>query len=106
MRPRHAGLGVIGNRKRRNAAEVFECMYVSLQPRLHLLIARGLGPGIAAGAERGHEQRSLPRYACVPVIDRNRRARPIDEHLLARLVFLPQHHIELRAPTLVQLAKA
>ena len=106
MRLGHAGLGVIGNRERRNAAEVLERMHVSAQPRFHLLIARGLGPGVAAGAQRGHEQRRLPGNAGVPVIDRNRRACPIDEHLLARLVLLPQHHVELRPPTLVQLAEA
>ena len=85
--------------------KVFEGVHVHPQPRFHLLVARGLGPGVAAGAERGHEQRRLPSLAGVTVINRNRRARPIDEHLLARLVLLAQHHVELRAPALVQLAE-
>jgi hypothetical protein len=32
--------------------------------------------------------------------------RPIDEHLLAGFVFLPEHHVELGTPALVQLAEA
>jgi hypothetical protein len=42
----------------------------------------------------------------MPVVHRNRRARTIDEHLLADLVLLTKHHIKLRAPTLIQLAEA
>src|SRR5678816_1400751 len=38
MRLGNASLGVIGDRNRWNAAEVFERMHVSAQPRLHLLI--------------------------------------------------------------------
>jgi hypothetical protein len=102
----HTGLGVVGNHQRRNAAKVLEGMHVRAQPRLHLLIARGLGPGVGTGAERGHEQGSLPGQAGVPVVHRNRRAGPIHKHLLAGFVLLPQHHIEFRAPTLVQLAEA
>jgi hypothetical protein len=48
----------------------------------------------------------LPGDAGVPVIYRNRRARPIDKHLLARLVLLTQNHIELRAPRLRHLRSA
>ena len=40
MRLGHAGLGVVGNGQRRNAAEVFEGVHVAAQPRFHLLIAR------------------------------------------------------------------
>lgn len=63
-------------------------------------------PGVAARTERSHEQRGWPRHACVPIVHRNRRTSPIDEHLLTRLVLLTQHYVELRAPTLVQLAEA
>ena len=63
MRLGHAGLGVVGNRQRRNAAKVFEGVHVTAQPRFHLLIARGLGPGVGTGAQRGHEQRRLPSFA-------------------------------------------
>src|ERR1700682_1887356 len=38
-------------------------------------------------------------------MDRNRRARPIDEYLLAGFVLLSQHHVELGSPPLVQLAE-
>ena len=81
-------------------------MHVGAQPRFHLLVARRLGPGVAARTQRGDEQRRRPSLAVVPVIDRYRRTGPIDKHLLARLVLLPQHHIEFGAPALVQLAEA
>jgi hypothetical protein len=55
MSLRHTGLGVIWNHQRWNASEVFERMHVRPQPRFHLLIARGLRPGVTAGPERGHE---------------------------------------------------
>src|SRR5690242_14639986 len=102
----HASLGVIRNCDRRNTAEMLKRMDMSAQPGFHLLVPRGLCPGVTAGAQRGHEQGGLPCDACVPVIYRNRRSRPIDKHLLARLVLLAQYHVELRPPTLVQFAEA
>ena len=100
------GLGVVRNRQRRNAAEVFKGVHVGAQPRLHLLIARSLCPGVGTGAQRGHEQWRLPGEAGVAIPNRNRRAGPIHEHLFPGFVFLPQNHVELRSPALVQLAEA
>jgi hypothetical protein len=101
----HAGSGVVRNHQRRNAAEVLERMHVRPQPRFHLLVARGLSPGVGARAQRGHKQLRWPCLAGVTVVHRNRRARPVHEHLLAGFVLLPQHHVKLRAPALVQLAE-
>src|ERR1700736_3318593 len=106
MRPGYTGFSVVGNRERWNPAEMLEGMHVGLQPSFHLLIARRLGPGVAARTQRGDEQRRWPSLAAMPVIDRYRRTGPIDEHLLARLVLLPQHHVEFGAPALVQFAEA
>src|ERR1700693_2903625 len=85
---------------------MFEGVNVATQPRFHLLVARRLGPGVATGAQRGYEQGRLPGFARVPVVNRNRRAGPIDKHLLAGLVLLPENHVELRTPPLVQLAES
>lgn len=84
----HAGLGVVGHGQRRNAVKMFEGVRVAGQPGFHLLIARGLGPGIAAGSQRSHEQRSLPGLAGVAVMDRDGGAGPI--HARPR----PLTHIE------------
>jgi len=89
MRLGHASLGIIGNRQRGNTAEMLKGMHVGTQPGFHLLIARGFRPGVGTRSQRGHEQWRLPSLARVRVVDRNRGAGPIDEHLLARLVFLP-----------------
>src|SRR4051812_27605687 len=46
-------------------------------------------------------------YGTTPrVVDRDGGSRPIDEQLLAGLVFLAQHYILLAAPALVQFAEA
>jgi hypothetical protein len=101
VRPGHAGLGIIGNHQRGNAAEMFKGMHVGAQPGFHLLIARGLRPGVGTRSQRGHEQRRLPGEAGVAIPNRNRRAGPIHEHLFPGFVLLPQNHVELRPPTLI-----
>ena len=84
---------------------MIEGVDVRAQPRFHLLVARGLGPGVGTGAERGDEEGSLPGYAGDAVVNRNRRSGPIDEGFLAGLVLLPHHYVELLAPALIQFAE-
>jgi hypothetical protein len=81
-------------------------VHVGQQPRLHLLVARDLGPGVRTGAERGDEQRCLPHVAGIAVIDGHGGAGPVDERLLTGLVFLAQHDVEFLAPALVEFAEA
>jgi hypothetical protein len=45
-------------------------------------------------------------WTTTKIMDRNRCSCPIYEQLLAGLVLLPQHHILLPPPPLVQLAEA
>src|ERR1700731_4313429 len=80
--------GVVGNSQRRNAAPIIEGVDVRTQPRFHLLVARGFGPGVGTGAEGGDEQRGLPRHTGDAVVNGNRRAGPVDEGFLASLVLL------------------
>ena len=52
--------------------------------------------GIAAGAQHGHEDgRGMHLTALRIVMNRNRGAGVIDEHLLAGAVLLPQHQVQL-----------
>src|SRR5882762_2359930 len=95
------GLGVVGNNQRRDAAKVLKRVYVGPQPRLHLLIAHGLGPSVRTRAQRSYEYCRRPGLASEPVVDRNDCPRPIDEYLLAGFMLLPQNHVELGTPPLV-----
>jgi hypothetical protein len=85
---------------------MFQSMHMRQQPRLHLLVASDLRPGVRTGAERGDEQRRLPYLAGVTVADRQGRAGPVHEGFLAGLVLLAQHHVEFLAPTLIELAES
>jgi hypothetical protein len=79
--------------------------HVSADPVHQLLIAGGLSVGVRAGSQYGDEQMRLLNGATTRIVDRHGGSRPIDEHLLAGLVFLAKHYILFAAPALVQLAK-
>src|ERR1700691_830155 len=51
------------------------------------------------------EQRRLPDQTGGAFVNGNRGTRPIDEQLLARLVLLPEHDIELASPLLIVVAE-
>lgn len=48
----------------------------------------------------------LPRGSAAGIVNRNGVAGPVDEQLLAGLVFLPKHHFLFAPPALVQFAEA
>ena len=102
---RHAGLGVVGHHQLRNALIELESPHVCADPACQLLVAGGLGVGVGAGSQYRDEQMRLLHGTAARVVDRDGGSRPIDEQLLAGLVFLAQHHILLPAPALVQLAE-
>ncbi len=102
----HARPGIVGNCQRRNAAPIIESMHVRAQPRFHLLVACGLGPGVGTGAEGGDEKRCLPGYTGNAIVNGDCGTSPVDESLLAGFVLLPHHHVEFLAPALVQLAES
>src|SRR6201998_4860191 len=81
-------------------------MNVSVDPGSQLLVPGGFGISLGTRAQHHHEQRSCPDLACNRIVYRNRGTGPVDETLLAGLVYLAQNHILLSAPPLVQLAEA
>jgi hypothetical protein len=100
-----AGSGIIGNNERRHTAVILKSVDVRLNPRVHLLIASRLGIGIRTGPQDSDEQRCLPDQTAGAFVDGNRGAGPIDEQLLARLVLLPEHDIELAPPLLIMITE-
>jgi hypothetical protein len=59
----------------------------------------------STGAEHGNEDRGGLRFAALAIIDRNGVTGPIDEHLFAGLVILPEHHIPVSVPPLIEFAE-
>jgi hypothetical protein len=100
-----ARFGVIGNNERRHTAAKLKSVDVSLNPRFHLLIASRLGVRIGTGPQDSDEQGCLPDQTGGAFVDRNRWTGPIDEQLLARLVLLPEHDIELAPPLLIMVTE-
>ena len=76
------------------------------EPGGQLLISGGFGVGVGTRTEHHHEQRGLPDLSADWIVHRDRGSGPVDETLLARLVFLANNHILLLAPPPVELAEA
>ena len=74
--------------------------HVALAPRIG---GRGDGVRVARRAERGHEQLGGPDLARVGVDDRDRRARVVDEQLLAGPVVVAHDDVEVASPAAVVL---
>src|SRR5271169_1656891 len=81
-------------------------MNVSADPGGQLLVLGGFGISVGTRAQHHHEQRGWPDFAGNRIVHRNRGTGPVDESLLAGLVYLAQNHILLPAPPLVEPAEA
>ena len=78
---------------------------MSADPGLKILTFRGLGVSVVAGSQHGHEDVGLTHLTGLGIDDLDRLAGIVDKHLLAGPVVLPQHHVELSSPAVVQIAK-
>jgi len=101
-----AGPRIVRHDQLRGSVEVLESRDVAPDPVRQILAQGCLRESVSAGAQHGYEQRSRCDGAAVVIIDGDRGAGPIDEHLLARAMFLPHHDTVVAVPSLVQLAKA
>jgi hypothetical protein len=81
-------------------------MNVSADPGTQLLVAGGFGISVGTRAQHHHEKWRRPDLAGNWIVYWNRGTGPVDESLLAGLVYLAKNHILLPAPTLVELAEA
>src|SRR5438270_14019963 len=81
-------------------------MNVSVDPDSQLLVPGGFGIRVRTRAQHHHEQRRWPDFAGNRIVHGNRCTGPVDESLLARLVYLAKNYILLPAPTLVEFAEA
>jgi len=94
----HSGARVVWNDQPRRPHAVFECRHVAVDPVAQVLAERGTRKRVRAGAENGDEQLGRRDLARVRVVERDRVAGPVHEHLLAGAVLLAQNHILVPAP--------
>jgi len=86
---RDGTLQVIRHHDFRRAAEELERAQMRTDPVTQILPGRGFREGIAAGAQHGHEDGGRVHFAALRIVDRDRGAGVVDEHLLAGAVLLP-----------------
>ena len=80
-------------------------MDVAADPVGQRLGGEGLGIGVAAGAQDGHEEFGLPHLAGVGVDDRQGHAGEVHERLLAGAVLLAHDQVEATLPATIGLAE-
>jgi len=102
---RNARLQVVGDDQLRGAAEEREGVHVGEKEALRALVLEDLGVGVAAGPEHGQKEGGLPLLAAARVDVRELVAGPVDEELLAGLVFLAHDHVDAPLPGAVVLAE-
>jgi len=103
--PHDPRLEVVGDDQLGHPAEEGEGLYVGREEALRALVREGPDVGVAAGPEHGHEEGGLPHLAAARVDVRERVAGPVDEELLAGLVFLTHDHVDAPLPGAVVLAE-
>jgi len=87
----HAGFAVIRNQDLGYAAEELEGPDMRADPVAQILPQRDLGEGVVAGPQHGHEHSAWLEILGLLIVDRNRGAGVVHEHLFAGAVFLPQY---------------
>ena len=100
-----ARAGVIRHDEFWNAVEVIESLEVAVDPVGQMLAQGGAREGIRAGPEHRDKERSLRHIAGSVVMNRDGWSSPIDEHLLAGFVVLPEDDILISAPSPIQFAE-
>ena len=85
---RDGALQVIRHHDFAHAAEKLEGALMRTNPVPQILPGRGFREGIAAGAQHGHEDGGGLHVTALRIVNRNRGAGIVDEHLLAGAVLL------------------
>src|SRR5262249_45785406 len=78
---------------------------VAFYPVAKILAQRSASEGVGASAQSRDKQGGGRDLGGAPVVERNRIAGPIHEHLFAGVMLLAQHHILRSAPAIVQLTE-
>jgi hypothetical protein len=78
--------------------EVIESADMAVDPVGQMLAQRGVRKGVSTGDEHRYEKLCRHHVAGLVVVNRNRRTGPVDEHLLACLVILPERDILIPPP--------
>ncbi len=99
------GFEIVGDNECRHTAEVLEHAHVGAEPVGERLRPGGFGIQEAARAKHADEQLGVAHLAGGRIDDVDRLPGVIDEDLLARLVLLTQHGIELCGPRAIENAE-
>jgi hypothetical protein len=103
---RDCGLQVIWHHDLHHPTEELEGPRMRPDPAPQVLSARGLGEGVAAGAQHRYEHGRGVDLTALRIVNRNRGPGVVHEHLLAGAVLLPQHQVEFLQPPPVEIAEA
>jgi hypothetical protein len=104
--PRDSRAWVVRHEQLGDALEKLEGAHMAVDPVRQVLAERRTRKGVGAGAEHGYEDRGRRDFAALAVVDRNGVAGPVDEGLVAGVVILPEHHITVAMPPLIEFAEA
>ena len=98
MRLHHCALQVVRDKDPRTAAQVFEAVHVRRHPLLQLLRGQRLGVREAGGAEHADEELPGILGAGLGVDHRDRLPGEVEEQLVASVVLVAKHHVEVTCP--------
>ena len=101
-----AGASVIGDDQLRNALEKFKGADVSAEPVFQSLAPGGFRVGVVAGAQDSDKDESRTVRAALCIVEGDGVPGIIHEELFAGLVLVAQHHVQMAAPAMIELAEA
>jgi hypothetical protein len=100
-----AALEVIRDDRPRCTTKILKRAHVRTEPIPGPLAQRSLGVGVVGKSQHGDEDLRRSGRSRVPVLDRHRLTRIIDEQLVAGRVFLAQHELSGGKPAAVLIAE-
>ena len=92
-RPVHPRAWIVGNDQFGCALIIFKRSDMAFHPVAEVLAQRSSSERVGAGTQGGDKQGGGRDLGSAPVVEGNRIAGPIYEHLFAGVMLLPQHHI-------------
>src|SRR5713226_811253 len=97
---------IIRHQQPGDALEKLESAHMTVNPVRQILAERRSRKRVRARAEHSNEDRCWRGLSGCAIMDRHGVAGPVNERLLSSLVSVPQHHVPVPIPPLIQLAKA
>src|SRR5260370_32432304 len=95
----------IGDDQLRNALEKFKGPAMSAEPVFQSLAPGGFRVGVVAGAQDSDKDESRTVRAALGIVEGDGVPGVIHEELFAGLVLVAQHHVQMAAPAMIELAE-